>query len=67
MSIAVSDIVAWSKSHEGKKLIRFTAASGITTAVSLSTILIVYGFHLLPGIISATLFGNIVAIVPSYY
>ena len=67
MSIAVSDLVAWSKSHEGKKLIRFTAASGITTAVSLSTILLVYGFHIISGIYTATLFGNVVAIVPSYY
>lgn len=67
MSIALSDVVAWSKSHEGKKLIRFTAASAITSAVSLSTILVVYGFHIITGIISATLFGNIVAILPSYY
>ncbi len=67
MSIAVSDIVAWSKSHQGRKLIRFTAASGITTMVSLSTILTVYGFHIISGILSATLFGNVVAIVPSYY
>lgn len=63
----MNDIVAWSKSHEGKKLIRFTAASGITTAVSLSTILIVYGFHIISGILAATLFGNLVAIAPSYY
>ena len=63
----MSDILAWSKSHEGKKLIRFTAASAITTAVSLSTILVVYGFHIISGILSATLFGNLVAIVPSYY
>ena len=67
MSIALSDVVAWSKSHEGKKLIRFTAASAITSVVSLSTILVVYGFHIITGIISATLFGNIVAILPSYY
>jgi putative flippase GtrA len=67
VSIALSDVVAWSKSHEGKKLIRFTAASVITTAVSLSTILIVYGFHIISGILSATLFGNVVAILPSYY
>jgi putative flippase GtrA len=67
VSIALSDVVAWSKSHEGKKLIRFTAASGITTAVSLSTILVVYGFHIISGILSATLFGNVVAILPSYY
>ncbi len=67
MSIALSDVVAWSKTHQGRKLVRFTAASAITTAVSLSTILIVYGFHIISGIIGATLFGNFVAILPSYY
>ena len=67
VSIALSDVIAWSKSHQGKKLIRFTAASAITTSVSLTTILVVYGFHIIPGIIGATLFGNIVAIMPSYY
>ena len=67
MSIALSDAIAWSKSHQGKKLIRFTLASVITTMVSLTTILVVYGFHVITGIYTATLFGNVVAIVPSYY
>jgi len=67
VSIAVSDVIAWSKSHQGKKLIRFTMASAVTTSVSLTTILVVYGFHIIDGIISATLFGNLVAILPSYY
>ena len=31
------------------------------------TILVVYGFHIISGILAATLFGNVVAIVPSYY
>ena len=42
-------------------------ASVITTMVSLTTILVVYGFHIISGIIAATLFGNFVAILPSYY
>ncbi len=67
MFIALSDVFAWSKSHQGKKLIRFTMASVITTGVSLSAILVVYGFHIISGIISATLFGNVLAIFPSYY
>jgi len=67
VSIALSDAIAWSKTHQGRKLIRFTAASVITTMVSLTTILVVYGFHIITGIFTATLFGNVVAIVPSYY
>ncbi len=61
------DVLAWSKTHQGKKLIRFTLSSVITTGVSLGAILIVYGFHIITGIIAATLFGNILAMVPSYY
>jgi putative flippase GtrA len=58
---------AWSKTHEGKKLIRFTLSSVITTGVSFTAILIVYGFHIITGIIGATLFGNVLAMIPSYY
>ncbi|MBU6496301.1 MAG: GtrA family protein [Acidobacteria bacterium] len=57
----------WSRSHSGKKLIRFTAASAITTAVSNGTILLSYGLHVIDGIFTATLVGNLVAILPSYY
>ena len=42
-------------------------ASAITTMVSLTTILVTYGSGLIHGVISATLFGNVVAILPSYY
>ena len=61
------EFVAWSKTHQGKKLIRYTLSSVITTAISFSTIVIVYGFHIISGIFGATLFGNLVAVIPSYY
>jgi putative flippase GtrA len=67
MQKRISDFRAWSTTHQGKKLIRYTFSSVITTGVSLSAILIVYGFHIINGVIGATLFGNVVAIVPSYY
>ncbi len=67
VSRRMSDLLAWSKSHEGKKIIRYTLSSVITTGVSLAAILITYGFKIIPGIIEATLFGNVVAVIPSYY
>lgn len=67
MSKRWSDLLTWSKSHQGKKLIRYTLSSVITTGVSLAVILITYGFQIVHGIIEATLIGNVVAIVPSYY
>ena len=63
MQKRISDFRAWSTTHQGKKLIRYTFSSVITTGVSLSAILIVYGFHIINGVIGATLFGNVVAIV----
>ena len=67
VSRRMSDLLAWSKSHEGKKIIRYTLSSVITTGVSLAAILITYGFKIIPGIIEATLFGNVIAVIPSYY
>jgi putative flippase GtrA len=61
------EVVAWSKTHQGKKLIRFTLSSVITTGVSAAAILVVYGDHIITGIIGATLFGNLLATIPSYY
>lgn len=61
------ELVTWSKTHEAKKLIRFTLSSVITTGVSLTAILVTYGFHIISGVIGATLFGNVLAIFPSYY
>ncbi len=67
MPTRISDILAWSRTHQGKKLIRFFVSSVLTTLVSLSVILITYGFRIFHGVIAATLCGNVVAIIPSYY
>lgn len=56
----------WSRSYEGKKLIRFTTTSLISTVISESLILITYGFKIIPGEIQATLFSNVVAMFPAY-
>jgi putative flippase GtrA len=61
------ELLAWSGTHQGRKLIRFGLSSVVTTMVSLAAILITYGFHIINGIIGATLFGNVLAILPSYY
>lgn len=63
----IADLIAWSKTHEGKKLIRFTSVSAISTVVSFSTISIVYGTKIVHGAITSTIIGNMVATIPSYY
>jgi putative flippase GtrA len=59
-------VLQWSKSHEGRKLIRFTGVSVVSTVVSVLVITLVYGLRIIRSEVEATLFGNIVAAIPSY-
>ncbi len=61
------DVMAWAHSHQGRKLIRYSMVSVISTGVSFSAIWILYGSHFVKGVIWATLIGNVIAAVPSYY
>ena len=57
----------WARSHEGRKLIRFTTTSVISTCISETAIVVTYGFKIIPGEIQATLFGNALAMLPAYH
>lgn len=57
----------WSHSHQGRKLIRYTSVSGITTIVSFVTIAFVYGARLTSSEVAATMIGNLVAAAPAYF
>jgi putative flippase GtrA len=56
----------WSKSHEGRKLIRFTAVSLVSTVVSVLAITLFYGLKIIRSEVEATLIGNLIGAVPSY-
>ena len=60
--------IAWTKTHEGRKLIRYTSVSVISTAVSFVALFIYYRFifHHKHEVL-ATVFANMTATVPSYY
>jgi putative flippase GtrA len=60
-------LLVWSKTHEGKKLIRFTAVSVVSTIVSFTSISILYGFKIIPGVMWSTLAGNLIASLPAYH
>ena len=62
----VHRIQEWSKSHEGKKLIRFTAVSVISTGVSFVTLFLVFGVFKVWTQVPSTIFANAVATIPSY-
>jgi putative flippase GtrA len=67
MSVRLRRIIAWTKTAEGKKLTRYFLGSVVTTGVSFAWITIMYGLKIIPGVIWATLSGNLVAVIPSYY
>jgi len=58
---------AWSHTHQGRKLIRYTAVSVISTIVSFVTLLLVFGVLKLWTQVPSTVFANAVATIPSYY
>ncbi len=61
------ELVDWSKTHEGKKLIRYTLGSVYTTIFSQIVIFVTYGFHLISGVVAATLVANLLGTIPSYH
>jgi len=58
--------LAWSHTHQGKKLVRYTATSAITTAVSIGAVATLYGFRIIPSVVWATLTGNLIGTLPAY-
>jgi putative flippase GtrA len=66
MDLSPRSLLAWSRTHEGRKLIRYTAASAITTVVSLAAVSAFYGLRIISSVIVATLAGNIVGMIPAY-
>jgi len=59
--------MAWSRTHQGKKMTRYVLGSVVTTAVSFTSIAILYGFRIIPGVVWATLAGNLIATLPAYH
>ncbi len=59
-------LLVWSHSHQGKKFIRYTASSLITTAVSFGAVAGFYGLRIIPSVIWSTLAGNVVGMLPAY-
>lgn len=59
-------LLEWSRSHQGRKLIRFTSVSVISTVISQVAIIVLYGFRIIDAQIGATVAGNLIASFPSY-
>lgn len=67
MSDLVRALLAWSRTPGGKKMVRYVMGSVITTAVSFTSIAILFGFRIIPGVMWSTLTGNLIATIPAYW
>jgi putative flippase GtrA len=57
----------WLHTHQGRKVLRYSTVSVVSTAVSLVVIALVYGVFHVWSEVPSTVFGNIVATFPSYW
>ncbi len=66
MKYSPRSLKAWSRTHQGKKVVRYTLTSAVTTVISFSAVAGLYGFRIIPSVIWATLTGNLIGTVPAY-
>ncbi len=60
-------LMLWLSSKEGKKILRYSMVSVISTGVSFSVLFLVYGVGRLWTEVPSTVFANVVATFPSYW
>jgi putative flippase GtrA len=66
MRSRIQQVLEWSRTHEGRKLIRFTSVSVISTVVSQGLIILFYGLTKWMGVVEATVVANGLATIPAY-
>lgn len=66
MLLTPSGLWRWSHTHRGRTFVRYTATSAITTVISLGAVSALYGFRIIPGVMWATLTGNLIGMIPAY-
>lgn len=67
MVALIRSVFEWSQTRQGKKLTRYLMGSILTTGLSFLWITVVYGFRIIPGVMWATLSGNVLVVIPSYF
>ena len=66
MDLTPSGLWRWGHTHRGRTFLRYTATSAITTVISLGAVSVLYGFRIIPGVLWATLTGNLIGMIPAY-
>ena len=60
-------LVDWTRSEEGKKALKYTAVSVISTGFSQAAFILVYGVFAVFGARGSAIFATCIGAVPSYY
>lgn len=66
MDLVPGALGEWARSSEGKKALKYTAVSVISTAFSQAAFILVYGFHAF-GARGSAIFATCMGTIPSYY
>lgn len=67
MDLSAGAIIDWSRSSEGRKAIKYTAVSVISTAFSQAAFILVYGVFSVFGPRGSSIFATCMGTIPSYY
>ena len=66
MDLLAGALADWTRSAEGKKALKYTAVSVISTAFSQAAFILVFGFHVF-GARGSAIFATCMGTIPSYY
>lgn len=67
MDLVPGALLDWTRSSEGKKAIKYTAVSVISTAFSQAAFILVYGVFSVFGARGSAIFATCMGTIPSYY
>lgn len=67
MSLSPSGVLEWSRSEAGRKAIKYTAVSVVSTVISQVAFVLVFGVFEVWGARGSAIFANVCGAVPSYY
>jgi putative flippase GtrA len=63
----IDRLLAWGSSTTGRKLLKFAATSAVSTVISGTLLVVIYGARLITSEVLATLVANLLAMVPAYH
>ncbi len=63
----IDRLLAWGSSTTGRKLLKFAATSAVSTVISGTLLVVIYGARLITSEVLATLVANLLAMLPAYH